>query len=88
MTVDELYQIIKELRKEDRQDFQEIASKLDDLVRSIKGSNGNPGVLMRLDRVERVLRAMFWVGGILFVGSVGFGFKALYEWVVTNGGVL
>lgn len=53
--------------------------KLNDLNRRLYVGNGQPAVMTRLDRIERVVSVLIWAGGIiggtLLVGIVGLAIK-------------
>lgn len=61
----------EERRKNKDNTQQEIISKLDRIIEFIDG-NGKPGAKVLLDRHDRTLAVVIWVGGLLVVSSLGF----------------
>ena len=64
MTEHESPEIISERLKNLQDDVSAIR-------RFVEGDNGNPGLRVRIDRLEQFYRSAVWVLGTLFVAALG-----------------
>ncbi len=49
----------------------DIEKKLDRVITLLDGDNGHPGLRVRVDRVEQVMKFAGWILGVIFVAVVG-----------------